>query len=84
MKIKIISDGTNAGTQIIDEDTGEEITNCTSLKLELNPKMNYAHATLVLNKVPFELTGNFETRGKYTGNIITNRKDFEKYIMKGY
>lgn len=47
MKLKIVSDGTNVGTKVIDEDTGEELQNkITSLSWELDAKHGIAKVQL--------------------------------------
>jgi hypothetical protein len=56
MKIKIISDGTPVGTQVINEATGETIDQCTSVKFEVSVG-KLATVELKLVKVPIQVIG---------------------------
>ncbi len=59
MRIKIISDGTVHGTQIVNADTGEEIEYVVRAewKIVASAPRNLATATLELWNVPVEIVG---------------------------
>lgn len=55
MKFKIISDGTTAGTKVVDEN-GETIGLIQHIKWEVGVSDVYASATIQILKIPVELT----------------------------
>jgi hypothetical protein len=56
MKIKIISDGTSAGTKIVDQDTGEFLNNAVSVTWRISVH-GTAVATVTLRDVPVDVVG---------------------------
>jgi hypothetical protein len=60
MKLKIISDGTNAGTKLIDEDTGKMVHLIQKLSWEANAKEPFAKVTVELINIPVEITSKAE------------------------
>lgn len=60
MKLKIISDGTNAGTKLIDEDTGETIGGISSLIWEASAEKALTKVTVELFNIPVEITSKAE------------------------
>ena len=61
MKIKIVSDGTTWGTQVINAETGERLPNVTKIEISLDAKEATAKTTLTLISVPFEITTEAKT-----------------------
>ena len=55
MKLKIISDGTNTGTKLIDEDTGETISGISSLTWEASANEALTKITVELFNIPVEI-----------------------------
>lgn len=60
MRIKIVSDGTPAGTRVVNEDTGEEIQRVIRVWWSIGAKDDFASATIVLKPVSVELIGEVE------------------------
>ncbi len=60
MKLKIISDGTNAGTKLIDEDTGEAIGGISKLIWEANATDVLTKTTIELFNIPVEILSKAE------------------------
>jgi hypothetical protein len=60
MKLKIISDGTNGGTKLIDEDTGEMIHLIQKLTWEADAKDPTTKVTIELLNVPVEIVSKAE------------------------
>lgn len=60
MKLKIISDGTNGGTKLIDEDTGEMIHLIQKLTWEADAKDLTTKVTVELINVPVEIVSKAE------------------------
>ena len=56
MKIKIISDGTSAGTKIIDEDSGEEIGSVSKVGWIAEAGEVKTRAVVEIINVPVEIT----------------------------
>src|SRR5574338_1681284 len=56
MKLKIISDGTNNGTKLIDEETGQMVHGISKLTWEADAKKLVAKVTVELTNVPIEAT----------------------------
>lgn len=58
MKIKIISDGTQAGTKVINEETGEPLKYVTEVVWRLSAESDgLAEVSLTMVDVPVELQG---------------------------
>ena len=57
MKLKIVSDGTTRGTQVVDAETGEVLEGVIGVSFSANISSSLAHAKVELQKVPFEFTG---------------------------
>lgn len=53
MKLKIISDGTSAGTKVVNAETGEELKNVVRIQWEIEGR-GRARATIELDGVMFE------------------------------
>ena len=62
-RIRIVSDGTDYDTKIIDEETGCELTNVIAVNWTLKKNRIVAEATLILENVPIEVIG--ETGGDH-------------------
>lgn len=60
MKLKIISDGTNAGTKLIDEDTGESVSGISSLTWEASAEQVLTKVTVELFNIPVEIVSKAE------------------------
>jgi hypothetical protein len=60
MKLKIISDGTNAGTKLIDEDSGEMIHLIQKLTWECNAKDHSTKVNIELLNIPVEIVSKAE------------------------
>lgn len=60
MKIKIISDGTVHGTEVVNAETGETIEGIVSIEWSIQVKRGepYARAIIKAIDVPIEFTGN--------------------------
>jgi hypothetical protein len=85
MKLKIISDGTNAGTHLIDEDTGEIINKISKITWEIDAKEDWISKTTVeLTNVPVEIVSKAEVDlYKYHDpnyDSLLKTKTFEKEI----
>lgn len=85
MKLKIISDGTNKGTKLIDEDTGEVVHLIQKLSLEIDANEPCTKVTIELLDVPVEITSKakvdlFELGKENNYTIPTYSKSFEKEI----
>lgn len=85
MKLKIISDGTNAGTKLIDEDTGEMIHLIQKLTWEANAEEVCTKITVEFINIPVEIVSKAEVdlieyvdQGKSWEPVHT--KTFEKQI----
>jgi hypothetical protein len=57
MRLKIISDGTQLGTKIINEETGDIVDNCVRLKFEIDMDKKLSNVELTLIKIPIEYIG---------------------------
>lgn len=55
MKLKLISDGTNTGTKLINEETGETVQRISKLSFEANAKDQLTKVTVELFDVPVEI-----------------------------
>lgn len=55
MKLKLISDGTNTGTKLIDEDTGEMVHGISKLTWEANSNDMITKTTVEFFNIPVEL-----------------------------
>jgi hypothetical protein len=62
MKLKIISDGTERGTKIIDDDTGEELKNAYKVIWAISVRSGIASAKIYLHKIPVEIVGEGEVK----------------------
>lgn len=60
MRLKIISDGTNAGTKLIDEDTGEMVHLIQKLTWEADAKDFCTKVTVELINIPVEIVSKAE------------------------
>lgn len=56
MRLKIVSDGTNTGTKVIDADTGKELTNVTSVKWCMHADDILSVAVIYLFNVEVEIS----------------------------
>lgn len=56
MKFKLISDGTNAGTKLIDEDTGEMVHGIQKITLNIDANELLPHISIDLINIPVEIT----------------------------
>jgi hypothetical protein len=57
VKVKIVSDGTTQGTQVVNAETGEPIDGVTFVAWELEAKDGVATVSLELRKIPVEVVG---------------------------
>ena len=57
IRIKIVSEGCGMSTKIINEETGEELTNVISVKWECNAPDELAFATLIIKDVKIDAIG---------------------------
>lgn len=81
MKLKIISDGTNAGTRLIDEDTGEAIPLIQKLTWEADAKDLCTKVTVELLNIPVEIVSKSEVELlDFDANELKLIKTFEKDI----
>lgn len=55
MKLKIISDGTNSGTKLINQETGESVELVQEIQWFLDVNEVYSLATIKLAKIPVEI-----------------------------
>ncbi len=55
MKLKIISDGTNLGTKVIDVESGETLGLVQKIDWQIGVGEAFATATVVLSKLPIEV-----------------------------
>lgn len=85
MKLKIISDGTNAGTKLINEDTGEAIHLIQKLSWECNVEDMVSKVTIELLNIPVEIVSKADVElfellptNQYIEPLHT--KSFEKEI----
>jgi hypothetical protein len=83
MKLKIVSDGTNAGTHLIDEDTGEVIHKISKLTWEASSDDPLTKATVEFTNIPVEIVSKakvdlYEFQGPDFTSVHT--KTFEKEI----
>jgi uncharacterized protein YrrD len=62
LQIKIVSDGTLAGTKVVDKDTGEMVHNVSKVVWKLSTDMPLATAVLTFGKVPVEVVGTKEDK----------------------
>jgi hypothetical protein len=60
MKLKIISDGTNGGTKLIDEDTGETVHGIGKLTWEASATEVLTKATVEFFNIPVEIVSKAE------------------------
>lgn len=83
MKLKIVSDGTNAGTKLIDEDTGEMIHLIQKLTWEADVKNFSTKVTVELLNIPVEIVSKVDVElldyNKETWTLETS-KFFEKEV----
>ena len=63
MKVKIISDGTRAGTKIVNAETGESIEGIVSAQFTITVDREFADLIIWLKKIPAELQGDAKFRG---------------------
>ena len=61
MRLKIVSDGTPMGTQIVNEETGEPVRNVKSLYWHLTHK-SLVSAVVTFDEIPLEIISDFEPR----------------------
>lgn len=61
MKIKIISDGTESNTRIVNAETNEEVEGITYVKWEIRPG-ELATAHLEFQKIPVEIEAEFKDK----------------------
>jgi len=62
MKLKIESDGTVAGTQVLTE-SGEPVQGVTCLRFRIHSKEELARVTMELNGVPIKFVGDVKVKG---------------------
>lgn len=83
MKLKIISDGTNAGTKLIDEDTGKMIHLIQKLSWEADAKEWATKVTVEFINIPVEIISKAEVElldyNKETWELEPS-KTFEKNV----
>jgi len=63
MKLKIVSDGTVAGTSIVDE-SGETVGGVTAIRFRLRASELMTKAVVEFSAMPIEFTGEARTRGR--------------------
>lgn len=83
MKLKIISDGTNTGTKLIDEDTGEMIHMVQKITYEATADDTFPKVTIELINVPVEIVSEADVDlYEYTGPSFkeTHTKSFAKKV----
>lgn len=56
MKLKLISDGTNIGTKLIDEDTGEQVHGISQITFEADVNETLAKVSIDFFNIPVEIT----------------------------
>lgn len=56
-RIKIVSDGTTAGTSVVDAETGQEIDGVCAVRWEADAAEGWARVTLEMFRVPVEVIG---------------------------
>ena len=83
MKLKIISDGTNVGTKLIDEDTGEMIHGISKLTWEANVKEIVSKVNVEFFNIPVEIVSKAEVNllewDSETGEL-PHTKTFDKNV----
>jgi hypothetical protein len=83
MKLKLYSDGTNNGTRVIDEDTGEMVHGILKLNWEANAEELITKVGVEFFSIPVEITTKADVDlyewDKTTGDI-THTKSFEKTV----
>ena len=62
MKIKVISDGTPSGTQVLDEDTGQALPNVKAVTWYIDTDSIMADVVIKLRKVPVEIVGTLKQK----------------------
>jgi len=83
MKLKIISDGTNAGTKLINEDTGESVEFVQKISWEVSAKDFTCKAIVDFINIPVEITSKTEVQlhsWDPKTRVISHSKTFEKEI----
>ena len=83
MKLKVISDGTNAGTHLFDEETGEVIHKISKITWEANAKEFVTKTTVEFTNIPVEIVSKAEVELlEFTGEDfdLVPTKTFEKEI----
>lgn len=83
MKLKIVSDGTNAGTHLVDEDTGEFVRGIGKISWECSVDDVITKTTIELQNIPVEIVSKakvdlYEFRDPDFTSVHT--KTFEKEI----
>jgi hypothetical protein len=56
VKIKIVSDGTPSGTQVVNEATGEKLERITAIEWRISTN-NFAEAIITFRNIPIETVG---------------------------
>lgn len=84
MKLKLISDETNAGTKLIDEDTGETVSGIQKISFEVGVNgKEISKVCIELSNIPVEITSKAEVDlyelSEDIGNLVKT-KTFEKDI----
>jgi hypothetical protein len=83
MKLKIISDGTNAGTHLVDTDTGEVIHKIQKLTWEVDAKNCITTTTVEISNIPVEIVSSADValyEYKSPDYELSHSKDFQKEI----
>lgn len=78
MKLKIISDGTNVGTKLVDEDTGQAIGLIQKLTWEGDAKDVLTKITVEFVNIPVEITTKAEVE------LLDYDKDFNLKLAKTF
>ena len=61
-RLKIVSDGTVNGTNVVDADTGEPVSYVQKVCFHADVGSGVCNAEITVAKIPFEFTGEAETK----------------------
>lgn len=65
MKVKITSDGTKYGTEVVDVDTGKIIAGVSDIELSIKSDEDTAKTTIKFNALPLEFIGDADVQQNY-------------------
>jgi hypothetical protein len=83
MKLKIISDGTNIGTHLVDVETGERVQQIGKISWKANAKELTTTANVELTNIPVEIVSSAQVSlfdFPPPGYELVHSKDFQKDV----